>query len=289
MEMTDMRMLLTSDAQLQQAIERLQEFQTTGRLPVGLTDDNMWRARQVKEAIIHPVSGEKMFLPGRMSAFVPSNTIPTAGMLMAKTPVAMLFAHWLNQTVNVVVNYTNRSGAEVNTAQLAQAYGLAVGSSCCIAVGASALIKRGPPVVKRLGLAVPYVAVVAAGAGNVAFTRWPEVSNGVPVASADGRTLGLSQAAALESIKLTVLSRNVALPVIPLLIPPLTMSFLRRRVPAIAAGGALAVLTELGVVSGCLGVGLPLAIAIFPQEMRIRTAALEPQCAGRFHLGIAAF
>ena len=37
-----------------------------------------------------------------------------------------------------MVNYTNRSGAEVNMSQLSQAYGLAVVSSCSVAIGASA-------------------------------------------------------------------------------------------------------------------------------------------------------
>ena len=60
-------------------------------------------------------------------------------------------------------------------AELAQAYGLAVVSSCTIAIGASRLVSKGPSFIKRLGVAVPYVAVVTAGAGNVAFTRWPEV------------------------------------------------------------------------------------------------------------------
>ena len=32
-----------------------------------------------------------------------------------------------------------------------------------------------PPAVKRLGIAVPYMAVVAAGGANVAFTRLPEM------------------------------------------------------------------------------------------------------------------
>ena len=232
--------------------------------------------RQTRDAIIHPSTGDKMFLPGRMSSFVPSNTVPTAGMLMAKTPMSMLFWHWANQTVNVMVNYTNRSGAEVNTSQLAAAYGLAVGSSCAIAVGASSLIKRGPSVIRKLGPAVPYVAVVSAGAGNVAFTRWPEVQNGVPIKSNDGTALGLSKAAAFESIKLTVLSRNVCLPIIPLLCPPIIMAGLK-TFPTIAAGGGLAIASEVLVVSGCIGVGLPLAIAIFPQEMKISTAALEEE------------
>ena len=63
-----------------------------------------------------------------------------------------------------------------------QAYGLAVGVSCGIAVGARKLIESGPPAVKKLGIAVPYAAVVCAGGANVAFTRLPEMQTGVPIA-----------------------------------------------------------------------------------------------------------
>ena len=205
LEITDIRMVLTSGAQLEEAQMKLSEFKTSGKLPAGVSDEEMWKARQIKEAIIHPSTGEKMFLPGRMSCFVPTNLVPTAGMLMSTTPTTMLFWHWFNQTVNVMVNYTNRSGSDVNTTQLAQAYGLAVVSSCTIAIGASRLVSKGPSFIKRLGVAVPYVAVVTAGAGNVAFTRWPEVTNGVPIKDLDGNVLGTSAAAAMESIKLTVL------------------------------------------------------------------------------------
>ena len=109
--------------------------------------------------------------------------------------------------------------------------------------------------------------------------RRPEVDNGVPVQAPDGSTLGLSKAAATESIKFTVLSRNCALPIIPMLAPPVIMAGLR-RVPLIAAGGAVAAAAEVLSVSACLGLGLPLAIAIFPQEMQIATSKLEPEFQG---------
>eukprot|EP00966_Prymnesium_polylepis_P096550 2236985-Prymnesium_polylepis.1 len=96
-------------------------------------------------------------------------------------------------------NYVNRSGATIDTSQVAQAYGLAVGVSCGIAVGAGKMIASGPPWVKRLGIAVPYMAVVAAGASNVAFTRLPEMRNGVPISDADGQPLGMSKQAAITS------------------------------------------------------------------------------------------
>lgn len=106
----------------------------------------------------------------------------------------------MNQSVNVMCNYVNRSGASVDTSQIAQAYGLAVGVSCSIAVGARKLVEAGPPWVKRLGIAVPYAAVVAAGSANVAFTRMPEMQDGVPISAPDGTNLGVSKLAAQSAV-----------------------------------------------------------------------------------------
>lgn len=205
------------------------------------------------------------------------NTIPTVGMLVAASPAQVIFWQWLNQSVNVMCNYVNRSGATVEWSQVGQAYALAVGVSCGIAVGARKLVEAGPPVVKRLGIAVPYVAVVLAGGANVAFTRLPEMQDGVPIADADGNVLGVSKAAAVTSVTKTVLSRNVCLPIAPMLLPPLAMAAVRTVFPLT---GIAAVAAETAFCGASIFGALPLAIAIFPQEIAIPTSALEPEFQG---------
>merc|ERR1712060_593351 len=109
----------------------------------GLSDADMWAHRKNVEVSIHPVTGEVLFPMGRMSAFVPMNVPLCALMLMAQTPGQVVFTQWLNQTYNVVNNYVNRSGASVDWAELLQSYGLAVGASCSIALGAKKSHRRG--------------------------------------------------------------------------------------------------------------------------------------------------
>ena len=236
------------------------------------TDAELWEAKRVVDAVVHPVTGEEMFLAGRMSAFVPANTIPTAGMLLARSPAATVFWQWINQSVNVMCNYVNRSGATIDTAQVAQAYALAVGVSCGIAVGAKSMIAKAPPSIAKLGIAVPYAAVVCAGAANVGFTRLPEMQSGVSIAAPDGTPLGSSKAAAREAVTSTILSRCVLLPIAPMLLPPLAMTAIAS---AVTLGPAAAVVAEVGLVAGSIYGALPLAIAVFPQEMKIATSALE--------------
>jgi len=271
-EMVSPTTLLVGDDELNAKIDLLKRFEKGEATDA--TNAELWDAKRVKDAIIHPVSGEKMFLPGRMSAFVPVNTIPTAGMLVAATPAQTIFWQWMNQSVNVMCNYVNRSGASVDWAQLAQAYGLAVGVSCTIAVGAGKIVQSGPPWVKRLGIAVPYAAVVSAGAANVAFTRMPEMQSGVPIAAPDGTQLGVSKAAAQSAVVNTVLSRNLLLPIAPMLLPPLLNAAVRSVVPL---GPIAAAVAETCFVAGSIYGALPVAIAVFPQEMKIDTSVLEPE------------
>ena len=106
-ELTDPRMLLVSDEELARAQELLNKH-AKGQAH-GTSDHTLWEAKRIKDAIIHPVTGEKMFLPGRMSAFVPVNTVPTVGMLLAKSSAQTVFWQWVNQSYNVAVNFSNSS------------------------------------------------------------------------------------------------------------------------------------------------------------------------------------
>jgi tricarboxylate carrier len=271
-EMTDPRTLLITPEELRRCRSLLDKH-ARGKAK-GASDHELWEAKRVKDAIVHPVTGEEMFPLGRMSAFVPVNTIPTAGMLLAKTTRQTIFWQWMNQSVNVMVNYVNRSGATVDAGQVAQAYGLAVGVSCTIAVGARKLIQSGGPGIKRLGIAVPYMAVVSAGAANVGFTRLPEMQNGVPIAARDGTHLGVSKAAAQSAVVNTILSRNLLLPIAPMLLPPVAMAAISSVVPL---GPLVAAAVETCLVAGSIYGALPMAIAVFPQEMVIPVTSLEPE------------
>ena len=70
-EMTDPRMLLIGNEELATAQALLDEH-ARGQAS-SATDAELWEAKRIKDAIIHPVTNEKMFLPGRMSAFVPQH------------------------------------------------------------------------------------------------------------------------------------------------------------------------------------------------------------------------
>lgn len=195
-------------------------------------------------------------------------------MLLAKTPAQNVFWQWVNQSLNVVCNYVNRSGATVDTMQLASAYALAISVSCSIAVGTRKLVQAGPPWVKRLSIAVPYAAVVTAGSANVAFTRLPELRYGAPVSAPDGTPLGTSKAAAQIAVSNTIASRILLQPIAPMLLPPLMFAALQSVLPLGAVASVVAQTTFVAVCSGC---ALPVAIAAFPQEMKIPITVLEPE------------
>ena len=70
-EMVSPSTLFVSDAELAAKSELL-ERHARGAAPEA-SDAELWDAKRIKDAVIHPVTGEKMFLPGRMSAFVPQH------------------------------------------------------------------------------------------------------------------------------------------------------------------------------------------------------------------------
>jgi len=277
--MIDMRTILTTDEELAAAQSRLAAFKQLGGLPDGASDADMWAAQSTVDAIIHPPTGEKMWLPGRMSMFVPMNVPATAGMIMARSVPATLFFQWANQTYNVVNNYVCRAGPEVDFGPLAQSYGLAVGISCSIAVGANKLLKAVPRL-QMFGLFVPYVAVVSAGTCNVGFTRMDELRNGIFVADSDGNVLGRSVAAGRLAVWKTVTTRSCFIPLCSLIGPPLVMKAIFAT-GAVTAGSALAITLEVGAVAAFLAIALPLALAIQPLQMELDVASLEPELQGR--------
>lgn len=216
-----------------------------------------------------------MWLPGRMSMFVPMNVPATAGMIMARTVPQTLFFQWMNQTYNVVNNYVCRAGPEVEYGPLAQSYLLAVTISCSIAVGAGKLLQRYPRL-QTFGLFVPYFAVISAGTCNVAFTRMDEIRNGIFVSDADGRVVGRSVAAGQMAVIKTVTTRSWFIPLFSLCGPPLIMRAVFAT-GAIVAGSSAAMALEVGAVAAMLAVGLPFALALQPLQMELDVSQLEPE------------
>lgn len=275
MELIDVRTVFTTDDELAAAQAKLAEFKKLGRLPDGQTDVQMWEAQNLVDAIVHGPTGEKMFIPGRMSMFVPMNLPATAGMIMARSVPVTLFWQWANQTYNVVNNYVCRAGPEVEMMPLAQSYGLAVAVSCSIAIGAGKLLKAFPKL-QAFGLFVPYFAVISAGTCNVGFTRMDEIKNGIFVADDDGNVVGRSIAAGRLAVFKTVTTRSMFIPLFSLCGPPLIMKAVIAT-GAIAAGGTAAFVLEIGAVAAMLSLGLPFALALQPLQMELEVASLEPE------------
>ena len=83
-EMVSPLTLFTTKAELEAALQLL-ERHASGDAS-GASNADLWNAKRIKEACIHPGTGEEMFLLGRMAAFVPLNTAVTAAMILARSP-----------------------------------------------------------------------------------------------------------------------------------------------------------------------------------------------------------
>ena len=135
----DLSTLTTTQAQ----VERYRQQLSQAEAEDSPTDAELWRARQVLMAVVHPQTGEVIPAVLRFSFFAPANLVICAGLLSPGASLARTaFFQWLNQTYNVAVNYANRSSGDVSPATLGAAYCAATSSSLAIALGLQAAARR---------------------------------------------------------------------------------------------------------------------------------------------------
>ncbi|KAI9817544.1 MAG: hypothetical protein M1827_001156 [Pycnora praestabilis] len=255
----------------------------------------LWNAKKVVDATLHPDTGEPVFLPFRMSCFVISNLVVTAGML---TPglqtTGILLWQITNQSLNVAINNANANkSTPLSHSAIAKSYLLAVSASCSVALGLNAIVPRlkrvSPSTRTILTRLVPFAAVASAGALNVFLMRGEEIRKGIdvyPVLSeeeklrrekegGDVQSLGKSKKAATLAVGETALSRVLnATPI--MVLPPLILvrlqqtEWLKRR-------PRMTLPINLGLILTTSIFALPLALAAFPQRQAVMARTLEKE------------
>jgi len=281
MEVIDPRTLFTSEATLKNSIKLLDDYKKGLTNSENTSNKDLWEAQRIKQAIIHPDTGEKIFMPFRMSGFVPFGSPIVTGLLLPNPTIkATIFWQWLNQSHNACVNYANRNASkETPMSRFVIGYTGAVSSAVAIAVSLSFMIKRAnglSPTVKLLiQKFVPFPAVATASTCNVLLMRNSELSEGIEVFDRNENNVGTSKVAAKKALKETAITRMV-LPAPILLIPPVVMTafektkWLQRNMRFHLPLNAL-------VTTLSFGLALPVAIALFPHISQITKEELEEE------------
>ncbi|KTG35646.1 hypothetical protein cypCar_00003219 [Cyprinus carpio] len=281
-DIIDPSTLFVTESRLRECIKLLDDFKQ-GNLPPGITDHQLWEAQKVKQAIIHPDTGEKIFMPFRMSGYVPFGTPIVVGLLLPnQTLASTVFWQWLNQSHNACVNYANRNATKPTpTSKFIQGYVGAVTSAVSIAVGLNVLIEKSskfsPATRLFIQRFIPFPAVASANICNVALMRHNELSEGIDVLDSKGNVVGSSRIAAKHALIETALTR-VALPLPIFVLPPIIMAFLE-KLPLMQAHRRMMLPVHSLVCLAVFGLSLPLAISLFPQMSEIEASHLEPEIA----------
>lgn len=284
----DLRTLLTSSVGLEHAKQLLTAYKT-GKIE-SMTPE-LWRAKKIVDSTLHPDTGQPVLLPFRMSCFVLSNLIVTAGMLTPNLGWRGTLAWQItNQSLNVAINSANANkSTPLSWETMAKSYLLAVSASCSVALGLNALVPRlkrvSPNVKVVLGRLVPFAAVASAGALNVFLMRGEEIRRGIDVYPVVERkegendeppkSLGKSKLAATLAVGETALSRVInATPI--MVIPPLILVRLQRT-EWLKQRPRMVLPVNLGLILTTSLFALPLALAVFPGRQAVKASTLEPE------------
>ncbi|KAI9781573.1 MAG: putative alpha-isopropylmalate carrier [Peltula sp. TS41687] len=289
-DISDPRTLLVPSSGLEHAKELITRYK---RGEIKSMTPELWQAKKVVDSTLHPDTGQPVLLPFRMSCFVLSNLVVTAGML---TPglgtTGTLLWQITNQSLNVAINHANANkSTPLSPSALFNSYLLAVSASCSVALGLNSLVPRmtrlSPNARLIFSRLVPFAAVASAGALNVFLMRGEEIRRGIdvyPVLSAeerlererDGqevRSLGKSKKAAMLAVGETALSRVLnATPI--MVIPPLVLVRLQQT-EWLKSRPRLTLPVNLGLILTTSIFALPLALAAFPQRQAVSARRLE--------------
>ncbi|XP_067098854.1 sideroflexin-5a isoform X1 [Osmerus mordax] len=282
LDVIDPRTLFVSEKRLQECLDLLDRF-NHGTLPTGVTNAQLWQAQKIKQAILHPDTGDKILMPFRMSGYIPFGTPVVIGLLLPnQTLLSSIFWQWLNQSHNACVNYSNRNATKPTpVSTFCVGYVGAVTSAVSIAVGLKVLVQRadkfGPATRVLLQRFIPFPAVAGANVCNVLLMRHSELSEGISVLDGSGKAVGTSKLAARHALLDTALTR-VVLPMPILLLPPVIMAMLE-RFPLLQKHRRLLLPIHSVVCLGAFSLALPLAISLFPQMSQIDVSRLEPDIA----------
>ena len=255
----------------------------------------LWQAKKIIDSTLHPDTGEKVFLPFRMSCFVISNLVVTAGMLTPNlSTTGTLLWQITNQSLNVGINSANANkSTPLSTSTLVRSYLTAVSASCSVALGLNAVVPRlrrfSPATRTILGRLVPFAAVASAGALNVFLMRGEELRTGIDVypvlsevdkrdkekSNEEVESLGKSKVAAKLAVSETALSRVLNSSPI-MVLPPLLLVRLQRT-KWLQHRPRMVLPINLGIILTTSIFALPLALAVFPQRQAIAVDKLEAE------------
>ncbi|KAE8323731.1 Tricarboxylate/iron carrier [Aspergillus sergii] len=295
-DLSDPRTLFTSSAGLQNAKDLLTKYRSG---QVQSMSPELWQAKKIVDSTMHPDTGEPVLLPFRMSCYVFSNLIVTAGMLIPgmkwKGTLAWQIA---NQSLNVAINSANANkSTPLSTAGMIKSYLMAVSASCSVALGLNSIVPRlksvSPSTKVILGRLVPFAAVASAGALNVFLMRGEEIRQGIDVypfksaASEEGNTrekvpatsLGKSQKAATIAVGETAISRVVTSTPVMVIPPLLLLRF--QKTELLKKRPYLAMPINIGLVFLTSAFALPFALGVFPQRLVMSSDRLEEKFHGR--------
>ncbi|XP_059506622.1 sideroflexin-5-like isoform X5 [Stegostoma tigrinum] len=232
LDIIDPRTLFVTESRLKAAVQLLEDYKH-GTLPTGVSNQQLWEAQKIRQAILHPDTNEKILMPFRMSGYIPFGTPIVVGLLLPQqTFGTTVFWQWLNQSHNACVNYANRNATKPPpVSQFILGYIGAVTSAVSIAVGLNVFIKRAnrfsPATRLLIQRFVPFPAVAAANVCNVVLMRHNELEEGISVLDMDGNVIGSSRIAARHALMETALTR-IVLPIPILVLPPIVMSLLEK-------------------------------------------------------------
>jgi len=259
----------------------IRAYQEQLKAPQGnRSNEEMWRMRQVVECAVHPVTDEIIPQPARMSGYVPYNGPVCVAMVVSSSTGALLFWNWVNQSINAALNYCNNSGGGTDMKTVVGSYGAAVGSALGVVYGMTTAIKRFAPPAMRSKLLrfTAFPACVVASSLNCYIVRRPEIGMGLPLQAADGRAYlegRVSSVAAGQAVSETVQSRAILQA--PVYLFPAAVLATPPGAALMAAGGPAATFFSTFVTFIGFGLGLPGALAYFPQQSQIARSSLEPE------------